>query len=133
MDATLSSLCLPLAISSASRWSQKICVRSPAFCSRKCPLRDVGFCAQSHHRYRGRSKKSERMSDGSLFQTYFDCNCLGTASGPDGASQGTLKHLIVQPTDEPIQCGGSVKVTAEIDTSHPAGIVGQKISVQVYH
>jgi len=86
--------------------------------------------------YRGRSRKSERMSDGSLFQTYFDCNCLGTsstASGSSGASRGTLKHLIVHPMDEPVECGGSVKVTAETDLSHPAGIIGQKISVHIYH
>jgi len=68
--------------------------------------------------------RSERADDRSFFSTRYDCNCSGAYPSAFVKGFNGPNH---------VDCGGLIQVTAEADDSHPGGIPGQKISVQVDH
>jgi hypothetical protein len=57
----------------------------------------------------------------------YDCSCFCSASGNRGLSNQE------QAVKGVVECKGTVRVTAELDLSHPYGLEGQKISVHIYH
>jgi len=55
----------------------------------------------------------------------YDCNCLTAATG-NLSNQASAEKGVVK-------CKGIVRVTAELDDSHPHGLEGQKIIVHIHH